>query len=148
MNAAKARRAGEELLVEYTDAPEPAATADTMPCPLCGHILPKDAERCDRCDWVRTNEAVTAEGKASDAMAVLLSIAPGLGHIYKGHKVVGLLLLFVGTPVAIGLALLAATGTAGFALLLLPIYWFAVMFHVYGIEDRVPADKADLGEQY
>ncbi len=134
--------------MEYTDAPEPPLTEATMQCPLCGHTLPKNAQRCDRCDWVRTNEAVSAEGKASDAVAVLLSIAPGLGHIYKGHKLVGLLLLFFGTPVAVGLALLAATGTAGFAIFLLPIYWFAVMFHAYSIDDRVPADKYDAREQY
>lgn len=147
MNASSSTSADEEVFVEYTDTPKPATTADTMECPLCGNILPKDSERCDRCDWVRTNTAITAEGKASDAVAVLLSIAPGLGHIYKGHKLVGVLLLFFGTPIAVGLAMLAATGTAGFALLLLPIYWFAVMFHVYGIEDRVP-DKPDPGEQY
>ena len=46
------------------------------------------------------------------------------------------------------MALLAATGTAGFALLLLPIYWIAVMFHVYGIEDRIPSAATDDGEEY
>ena len=107
-----------------------------MPCPYCGHLLPKDAQSCTQCDWTRA-DTQTAEGKASDAMAVLLSVIPGLGHIYKGHKLIGALIMFIGTPMAVGIALLAATGTAGFALLLLPLYWFAVMFHVYGIEDRV-----------
>ena len=62
--------------MEYTDAPtlEPPVSADTMECPLCGHILPKDADACDRCDWIRT-ETETAEGKASDAVAVMLSTA-------------------------------------------------------------------------
>lgn len=136
--------------MEYTDAPQPeisAVDATTMPCPYCGHTLPRDATECDRCDWVRQGKPDTAEGKASDAFAVLLSIVPGLGHIYKGHKVIGLLLIFAGTPIAIAVAALIATGTAGFGLFLLPLYWIAVMFHVYGIEDRVSAGQ-DEGEQY
>jgi hypothetical protein len=136
--------------MEYTDAPvaEPAAgDADKMPCPYCGHLLPKDAQACDRCDWKRSANESTAEGKASDAMAVLLSVIPGLGHIYKGHKLVGLLILFVGTPMAIAIAALTFTFTAGFGGLLLPSWWFGVMFHVYGIEDRVVTTE-DEGEQY
>ena len=134
--------------MEYTDAPtlEPPVTSDTMECPLCGHVLPKDAEACDRCDWVRT-DTETAEGKASDAVAVMLSVMPGLGHVYKGYKVIGLL-LFVGALGAILLGALAATATAGFGLGLIPIYWFGVMFHVYGIEDRVSPTAKDEGEEY
>jgi hypothetical protein len=118
-----------------------------MPCPYCGHLLPSDAQACDRCDWTR-QETQTVEGKASDAMAVLLSVIPGLGHIYKGHRLVGALLMFIGTPMAIGIAALTFTFTAGFGGLLLPLYWFGVMFHVYGIEDRVAPPKEDEGEQY
>jgi len=54
----------------------------------------------------------------------------------------------VATPMAVGLALLAATATAGFAVLLLPLYWLGVMFHVYGIDDRVGPPKKDEGEEY
>jgi hypothetical protein len=136
--------------MEYTDAPTQPETEigpDQMACPYCGHLLPKDAQACDRCDWTR-DQTETAEGKASDAMAVLLSIIPGLGHIYKGHKLVGLLILFVGTPMAIGIAALTFTFTAGFGGLLLPLWWFGVMFHVYGIEDRVGPPSEDEGEQY
>jgi hypothetical protein len=118
-----------------------------MECPLCGHVLPKDADACDRCDWVRT-DAETAEGKASDAVAVMLSVIPGLGHVYKGYKVIGLV-AFIGALGAILLGALAATATAGFGLGLIPIYWFAVMFHVYGIQDRVAlTSKEDQGEEY
>ena len=69
--------------MEYTDVPTTKAAsseAEKMPCPYCGHLLPKDAKSCNRCDWTR-GATETAEGKASDAMAVLLSIVPGLGHI-------------------------------------------------------------------
>ncbi len=81
-------------------------------------------------------------------VAVLLSIIPGLGHIYKGHRLIGLLLMFFGTPMAIGLALLIATGTAGFGFFLLPIYWIAVMVNVWAITDRVVTTPEDEGEQY
>jgi hypothetical protein len=117
-----------------------------MECPLCGHILPKDADACDRCDWVRT-DGETAEGKASDAVAVMLSVIPGLGHVYKGYKVLGLL-FFIGAMGALLGGALAATATAGFGLALIPLYWFAVMFHVYGIQDRVAPTTKDDGEEY
>ena len=128
----------------YTDAP--TQIAETTSCPQCGHEMRTGAAVCERCGWERAADE-TAEGKASDAFAVLLSVVPGLGHIYKGHTMMGLLLMFVATPMAIGLALLAATATAGFAVLLLPLYWIAVMIHVYGTEDRV-GPKPDEGEQY
>jgi hypothetical protein len=135
--------------LEYTDAPtsEPAIAADSMACPLCGHVLPKDAGSCDRCDWVRTPDADRAEGKASDLVAVMLSVIPGLGHVYKGYRLLGLLFV-TGAFGAILLGALAATATAGFGLALIPIYWFAVMFHVYGIEDRVAPTEKDEGEEY
>ena len=135
--------------MEYTDAPtiEPPVSADTMTCPLCGHVLPKDAVACDRCDWVRA-AGETAEGKASDLVAVMLSVIPGLGHVYKGYKLLGLLFV-IGAFGALLLGALAATATAGFGLALIPIYWFAVMFHVYGVEDRVVAPaKDEEGEEY
>jgi hypothetical protein len=135
--------------VEYTDAPitELPVSADTMTCPLCGHVLPKDADACDRCDWVRAPDVHTAEGKASDLVAVMLSVIPGLGHVYKGYKVLGLLFV-IGAFGAILLGALAATATAGFGLFLTGFYWVAVMFHVYGIEDRVASTTKDEGEEY
>ena len=135
--------------MEYTDAPTPevAVSSDPMTCPLCGQVLPKDAESCTQCDWVREDGTVTAEGKASDAVAVLLSVIPGLGHVYKGYKLLGLVFV-TGAFVAILLGALAATATAGFGLGLIPIYWFAVMFHAYSIDDRVAPNVQDAGEEY
>ena len=89
----------------------------------------------------------TAEGKASDLVAVTLSVVPGLGHIYKGYRIIGVLLMFIGTPLAVGAALLIATGTAGFGFFLLPVYWIAVMIHVWAIPDRVAPTISDEGEQ-
>ena len=54
-----------------------AGTTGTMVCPRCGQSLPADAQNCDRCNWTREEGKLeTAEGKASDAVAVLLSIIP------------------------------------------------------------------------
>src|SRR6266699_2289211 len=137
------------MSVEYTDAPatrpEPSA-GDTMPCPYCGHLLPKDAERCDRCDWTRgTTE--TAEGKASDAVAVILSVIPGLGHIYKGHRLAGFLWMAGAVPVGI-FVLLAAIASAGFGIGLFFFYLIAVMLHAYAVDDRVVPPTLDEGEEY
>lgn len=134
--------------MEYTDAPTtatPTIDSDTMACPYCGHLLPKDAQRCDHCDWTR-DATETAEGKASDGVAVVLSVIPGLGHIYKGHKLLGALIMLVGTPMAIGIAALTFTFTAGFGGLLLPLWWLGVVFHVWAIDDRVVPTE-DEGER-
>lgn len=118
--------------MEYTDTPVAESTEQAFTAP----------------SEARGYYDTTAEGAASDMVAVLLSIVPGLGHIYKGYRVLGMLLLFVGMPMAVGLALLIATGTAGFGFFLLPIYWIAVMVHVWSIPDRVAPTVSDEGEQY
>ena len=118
-----------------------------MSCPLCGRALPENARACDHCDWVQPDVTDTAEGKASDLVAVLLSVIPGLGHVYKGYRMLGLLFV-IGAFGAILAGLLAATATAGFGLGLIPIYWLAVMFHVYVIKDRVHPVTKDEGEEY
>lgn len=135
--------------MEYTDAPaapSPAASG-TMQCPLCGQTLPQEATECDRCDWTRESSSTTAEGTASDAVAAMLSVIPGLGHIYKGHRVLGVFLM-LGAPLAAGLAILAATATAGFGLALGVLYWLGVAFYAYAIDDRVPVARKDEGEEY
>jgi hypothetical protein len=116
--------------LEYTDTP-----------------VAEEAEQPSHSPTAATGLLETAEGHASDLVAVMLSIVPGLGHIYKGYRLVGMLLVF-GTPIAVGLALLVATFTAGFGFFLLPIFWIAVMVNVWAIPDRVKSDSADEGEQY
>ena len=132
--------------MEYTDAPSTQAPANTMPCPLCGHSLSKDAVECDHCDWTRA-ERETAEGKASDAVAVILSVIPGLGHIYKGHKLAGFLWMAGAIPVGI-FVFLAAIASAGFGIGLFFFYLIAVMLHAYAVDDRVVAPREDEGEEY
>lgn len=79
-------------------------------------------------------------------MAIMLSIIPGLGHIYKGHKLAGLLWMLGAIPVGI-FVLLAAIASAGFGIGLFFFYLIAVMLHAYAIEDRI-VPKKDEGEQY
>lgn len=117
--------------MEYTDSPAAESTQPPLSSPTAA-----------------TGLLQTAEGQASDMVAVLLSIVPGLGHVYKGYRVIGVLLMFVGTPLAFGAALLIATGTAGFGFFLLPIYWIAVMINVWAIPDRIAPASNDEGEQY
>lgn len=138
------------MSIEYTDAPATppvSAEGDKMPCPYCGHLLPRGAERCDRCDWTRSATAETAEGKASDAVAVLLSIIPGLGHIYKGHRLAGFLWMAGAIPAGI-FVFLAAIASAGFGIGLFFFYLIAVMLHAYAVDDRVAPPKEDEGEEY
>ena len=89
----------------------------------------------------------TAEGKASDLVAVMFSIVPGLGHIYKGHILAGLLWMIGAIPVGI-FVFLAAFASAGWGLGLFFFYLAAAMLHAYGIEDRVVPPKEDEGEEY
>ena len=132
--------------MEYTDAPTVQPdTTDKMACPYCGHLLPKNAQKCDKCDWTR-QETETAEGKASDAIAVILSIIPGLGHIYKGHKLAGFLWMAGAIPAGI-FVFVAAFASAGFGIGLFFLYLIACMIHVWGIDDWVVPTK-DEGEQY
>ena len=134
--------------MEYTDAPtQPElVTSDTKQCPFCGTTLPLNATSCTNCDWT-TAQTKPAEPKASDAMAILLSMIPGLGHIYKGHRLVGFVLLFLVTPIAIVFGFLAAFASAGFGIGILVFYWIAVMIHAWAIDDRV-TPTPDEGEQY
>lgn len=50
-------------------------------------------------------------------IAALLSILPGLGHVYKGEVAAGLVLMFFALPMTIWAGLLLALATAGLGLL-------------------------------
>lgn len=80
----------------------------------------------------------TIKGTKRDKLACLMSVIPGAGHLYKGHRLAGVLYL-VGTGLAILWCALAALPTMGLGLLLLPFYWAWVMTHAYWTEDRVKA---------
>jgi hypothetical protein len=127
----------------------PTTEANTSPtgaartkCPLCGEPLGDNPDACSKCDWVKgyrqRQEAPVSSTR--DLIACLLSIlVPGAGHLYKGHKVTGWMFLG-GTLLALFLALLAATPTMGWGLILLPLYWMWVMIQAFWVEDlKYPA---------
>ncbi len=103
-------------------------------CPLCGAPLdPANPTACTQCDWVQSRRP---RDNTRDVIAVFLSVVPGLGHIYKGHRLTGALYMIGSVFAALAIAV-AATFTAGWGLLLLPLYWAGVMLQVYWIEDLV-----------
>src|SRR5258708_7853315 len=105
-------------------------------CPLCDAPLNAERDACTKCDWVApTHASHHPGGGLRDKVAVCLSVVPGLGHIYKGHKLTGALYM-LGAGFAIFAAIVAGTFTAGFGIFLLPLYWIGVMMQVYFLEDR------------
>jgi len=110
-------------------------------CPLCDAPLdPAHPDECPRCDWIPgyRRRQLAPVGTARDTAAMLMSCVPGLGHIYKGHRVLGGILA-LGGAFAIFWCGLAATATMGLGLLMIPIYWAGVMLHAFWAEDlRAP----------
>lgn len=73
---------------------------------------------------------------ANDEVAALLSIVPGLGHIYKGHYEAGLLWMFLGMPAAIWIGIIFSLATAGVGLLFPIVCWGALAWDAYNEKDR------------
>jgi hypothetical protein len=116
------------------EANPPVTTA--AHCPLCDAPLDSQhPDACPKCDWVAPSRAGHHTGGIRDKIAVCLSIVPGLGHIYKGHKTTGVLYL-IGSVFAFAFCFLAGAASAGWGLLLMPLYWVGVMMQVYWLEDR------------
>jgi hypothetical protein len=76
------------------------------------------------------------EKHAHNEIAAVLSIVPGLGHIYKGHYEMGLFLMFVGMPMAIFVGIISILGTAGVGLLFPIGCWAALAYDAYRKKDR------------
>jgi hypothetical protein len=121
----------------------PRPTETRTHCPLCDVPLdPNNPDECPKCDWVRGyRQREAGGGTFRDRAAVMLSIVPGLGHIYKGHRLLGALLM-LGSVFAACAALLAGFASAGWGALLLPLYWAGVMLHVYWLEDLAAPRKS------
>jgi len=113
---------------------ETAPKPKTEHCPLCDSLLLESLNECSRCDWVKRYSNRSAPAGTVDIAACLLSIIPGAGHYYKGHK--GMALLYcAGALLAAFWCGLAATATMGLGLLMLPLYWAWMAAHAYWIED-------------
>lgn len=76
------------------------------------------------------------EKHAHNEIAALLSIVPGLGHIYKGHYEAGFLWMFIGMPIATFVGIISILGTAGVGLLFPIGCWAALAYDAYNEKDR------------
>src|SRR6187551_1410453 len=76
------------------------------------------------------------EKHAHNEIAALLSILPGLGHIYKGHYEMGVMWMFLGMPMALFVGIISILGTAGIGLLLPIGCWAALAYDAYNEKDR------------
>ena len=107
-----------------------------MLCPLCRTELPNDAQKCTKCDWVREKpmEAqLEADLHTRDRAAMWLSLVPGLGHLYKGHLVLGGAIFFLIGPLILGLSISGMRDTVGLSMIIPVIFLIAVMMHAYQI---------------
>jgi hypothetical protein len=69
-------------------------------------------------------------------IALILSIIPGIGHLYKHHYASGFGLLIGGNALMIFVALLLGLATFGASVIAVPIvYFFAVAASAYAIPD-------------
>lgn len=107
-----------------------------MKCPLCDTPLPDDAASCTRCDWVRNPPKTESRKESSrDFAALWLSLVPGLGHLYKGHLVLGGVIFFIAGPLTLALALSLAPGTLGLSFVIPMVFMFMIMAHAYRAKD-------------
>ena len=122
-------------VMQTIETPTSNSTSATEPCPLCGTALPRGANECTRCDWVRQPPGLAPRKKnPRDVAALCLSVVPGAGHFFKGYDKLAIL-FFAGIPV---IALLAYAFTMFFGWFLLPAYWIAVAADAYLRKDIRP----------
>jgi hypothetical protein len=76
------------------------------------------------------------EKHAHNEIAAVLTIVPGLGHIYKGHYEMGFLWMFLGMPIAIWVGILFGLATAGVGLIFPILCWAALAWDAYNEKDR------------
>jgi len=114
---------------------EPVHTATTERCPLCNaELTPNHPDECPHCDWVRGYRHRKLIGTKRDRIAAALSIIPGAGHYFKGHKLAAWLFLFGLIP-AMGISFMVGLPTIGVGFLLLPAYIACVAWQAYWLED-------------
>jgi hypothetical protein len=99
-----------------------------MQCPLCHTELPDGATQCTRCDWSRRSEPPSHH---DDWIAAGLSFVPGVGHLYKGHLVPGILLLCVLGPLYLAIVFWLVPKTYGASLLLPAFFVVLVGWHAF-----------------
>ena len=101
--------------------------------PLPGISLQKEVIEVNRLLTPPSTEAVRAENRIAMALSIA---APGLGQIYKGHVVNGLIWMFLGMPVALWIGILLSLATAGAGLIVPLLCWAALVIDAYWKKDR------------
>lgn len=72
-----------------------------------------------------------------DKVAIVLSVLPGLGHLYKHHYLAGFGILTLGNVLMVFIAVLASLGSFGISLFIVPAVWFAgVAYSAYMASDE------------
>jgi len=70
-------------------------------------------------------------------IAAILSIVPGLGHLYKHHYRSGLGIMIAGNALMLFVALWLSIATLGLALIIVPAMWFAgIAYSAYCAPDE------------
>lgn len=85
---------------------------------------------------MKTFSTAVSREHAQNEIAALLSIIPGLGHIYKGHYGAGLLWMFLGVPFAIWIGIILSLATAGLGLIFPILCWAGVAWDAYNEKNR------------
>lgn len=58
-------------------------------------------------------------------VAIIMSVIPGLGHLYKHHYIAGFGILTLGNVLIVFVTALMAFATLGMSLIIVPAAWFA-----------------------
>ena len=71
-----------------------------------------------------------------DKIALLLSVIPGAGHLYKHHYVAGFGIMLGATPLMLFAALLLGLATFGMSVIVVPmVYMFAIAAAAHELPD-------------
>lgn len=68
---------------------------------------------------------------AENEIAAVLTLIPGLGHIYKGHLTAGFVWMFIGMPLAIWVGILLGLATFGIGLFFPIACWAGLAYDAY-----------------
>lgn len=72
-----------------------------------------------------------------NTVAALMSIVPGLGHLYKHHYIAGLGIMTAGNVLMIFIAVWLALATVGLSLIVVPVLWVGgVAYSAYLASDE------------
>lgn len=106
-------------------------------CPHCGNKIDEKAEICPECG-VRVKPVPFQTEKKSPGIAAIASFfVPGLGQIYNGQIIKGLIFIIIGAILALLMLVLI-----GF--ILYPIFWIINIYDAYNTAERINREQMVL----